>query len=167
MILKLHIAKPLERLNEMLAESTSMQTLLGAESTEDAAENILYGYAEDSESNEFYGVQDEKLLPRVMTALEDSDSQKNGDSWSTAIEMSVLIQTLRLEADRNKSLSERYKSFLDRVEGVMDNLRELAADNTRLNLTSVSTMVAPRRADMKETDGLEIWWCVLLVKAGG
>ena len=173
MVLKLHISKPVEKLSEMLAESEHMQTLLGiAPESEtagtEAAGKILYGYAEDDEFENIIGAKGEKLLPRAVTALEDCQSDKETDgSWKTTVRMSILIQTLRLSADAGKSLSGRYKSFLDRVEGVVDDLRELAADNTRLNLRSFSLDVPPQRADMTETDGTEIWWTVLLVEAGG
>lgn len=168
MRLKLHIAKPLEKLNEMLAESEHMQTLLGVASQEAAAAKIVYGYAEDDQFQNFTGAKGEKLYPRVLTALEDCQSEKETeDSWRTTVRMSILIQTLRLQADAGKDLSGRYKSFLDRVEGVVDDLRELAADNTRLNLRSLSTEIPPQRADIKETDGLEIWMTMLIVEAGG
>ena len=173
MVLKLHISKPLEKLNEMLAESEHMQTLLGIDSESetagtDAAAKIHYGYAEDDQFENITGARGEKLIPRAMSALEDCQSEKETDSsWKTTVRMSILIQTLRLSADAGKSLSGRYKSFLDRVEGVVDDLRELAADNTRLNLRSVSLEVPPQRADIKETDGTEIWWTVLIVEAGG
>jgi hypothetical protein len=172
-MLKLHIAKPLQLLNGMLAESEHVQTLLGIDhesdtANADAAAKISYGYAEDDQYENISGAKATKVLPRVLTALEDCDSDKETDSsWRTTVRMSVLIQTLRLQADSTKDLSGRYKSFLDRIEGVVDDLRELAGDNTRLNLRSFSLGIPPQRADIKETNGTEIWWTVLIVEAGG
>ncbi len=169
MVLKLHIQKPLEKLREMLSESASVRTLFGAADAAAALPKILYGYAEDSPA--FDGVaatQAAKALPRALIALEDFNSNaETSSSWSTEVVMSVLIQCLTLEADKTKSLSGRYSEFLKRIEGVADELRELASDNTRLNLRSIRTDVAPQRADIKETGGVEIWWTVFIVTAGG
>lgn len=169
MVLKLHIHKPLEKLREMLSESTSLQTLFAVEDSETALPKILYGYAEDSPAFDGEtGDQIVKTLPRALIALEDFNSTPEADtSWSTLVEMSILVQCLTLSADKTKSLSGRYESFLKRIEGVADDLREQASDNTRLNLRSVRTDVAPQRADIKETGGVEVWWCVFIVTAGG
>lgn len=169
MVLKLHISKPLERLREMLSESATLRTLFGAANAGAALPKIHYGYAEDSPAfDDAAGAQLSKSLPRALIALEDFNSNvQASSSWGTEVVMSVLIQCETLTADKTKSLSERYKSFLDRIEGVADELRELASDNTRLNLTSIRTDVAPQRADVKETGGVEIWWTVFIVTAGG
>jgi hypothetical protein len=102
-----------------------------------------------------------------LVALEDFVSEKETDSsWSTRVVMSVLVQCHTLTADKTKSLSGRYEAFLKRIEGVADDLRELAADNTRLNIRNIRTDIAPQREDINET-GQEVWWCVFLVEAGG
>lgn len=169
MVLKLHIHKPLEKLREMLSESSTLRTLFGSANAAAALPKILYGYAEDSPA--FDGAaaaQAVKALPRALIALEDFNSNAEADaSWSTEVVMSVLIQCLTLDADKNESLSGRYESFLERIEGVVDDLRELASDNTRLNLRSIRTDIPPQRADIKETGGVEIWWTVFIVTAGG
>lgn len=174
MVLKLHISKPLEKLREMLAESEHMQTLMGIDTEsdtadDDTADKVLYGYAEDSPAfDEGEGDQAVKQLPRCLIATEDFNSSVEAtSSWSTEVVMSVFIQCLTLTADKTKSLSERYKSFLDRVEGVCDDLRELASDNTRLNLRSIRTDIPPHREDIKETGGIEIFSTVFIVVAGG
>lgn len=169
MVLKLHISKPLERLREMLSECATLRTLFGAANSGAALSRIYYGYVEDSPAfDDALGAQLSKTLPRALIALEDFNSNaETTSSWGTEVVMSVLIQCKTLDADKNKSLSERYKAFLDRIEGIADELRELASDNTRLNLRSIRTDVAPQRADIKETGGVEIWWTVFIVTAGG
>jgi hypothetical protein len=169
MVLKLHIWKPLEKFQQMLSESTAMQALMAAEDAETAAEKIAYGYAEDLEFDNAITAQQPKPFPRALVALEDFSSERQTDtSWSTVVVMTVLIQAPTLEEDVNKSLSERYVSFLQRVEGVSDNVRELAASGTRLNVTSIRTVLAPQREDIKESEGTqEIWTTILLVEAGG
>ena len=170
MVLKLHISKPLELLREMLSESATLRTLFGVETEADALPKILYGYAEDSPTFDeaINAGQISKLLPRALIALEDFNSNaESSSSWSTEIVMSVLIQCETLSADKTKSVSERYKIFLNRVEGVADDLREQASDMTRLCLRSIRTDLAPQRADIKETGGVEIWWTVFIVTAGG
>ena len=169
MVLKLHIWKPLEKFREMLSESASMQALMGAEDAESTAELILYGYAEDLEFDTAGTLQQPKPFPRALVALEDFSSERQTDtSWSTAIIMTVLIQAPTLADDVSKSLSERYALFLQRVEGVADNVRELAASGTRLNVTSIRTVLAPQREDIKESEGAqEMWTTILLIEAGG
>jgi hypothetical protein len=169
MVLKLHIHKPLEKLREMLSESATLRTLFGAANATAALPKILYGYAEDSPAfDALAGAQAVKALPRALIALEDFSSNVEASAtWTTEVVMSVLIQCTTLDADKTKSLSGRYEEFLKRIEGVADDLRELASDNTRLNLRSIRTDVAPQRADINESGGVEIWWTVFIVTAGG
>ncbi len=169
MVLKLHIAKPLERLRDLLSESTTLRQLFGVGTAEHALPKILYGYAEESPAfDEVDGAQAVKALPRALIALEDfSSNVEASSSWSTEVVMSVFVQCLTMDADRQKSLSERYKAFLDRIEGVADDLRALSSDNTRLNLQNIRTDVPPHREDIKETGGIEIWSTVFVVTAGG
>lgn len=168
-MLKLHIHKPLEKLRGMLSESTALRTLFDVEDAEEALTKILYGYAEESpafdEATAEHAVKD---LPRALIALEDFDSDKETEStWRTRVVMSVLIQCLTLDADKTKSLSGRYESYLMQIEQVADNLRELASDNTRLNLRAIRTDIPPQRVNIKETGGLEIWETCFIVEAGG
>lgn len=169
MSLHLHIASPVKKLAEMLSESTNAQTLLGVESTEDAAEKILYGYGEDEEFAAAYTAQQPKPLPRMMVSLADFSSTKGTTgSWTTTIPIDVMIESLTLTADAQKSLSERYMAFLERVEGVVDDLRDSAASGTKLNITDMSTIAQPQQADPKKTRNIgEVWWCVFRVTAGG
>lgn len=169
MVLKLHIHRPMERLREMLSESASLRTLFDVGDSAEALPKILYGYAEDSPAfDNVTGDRAPKPLPRALIALEDFSSNVEASAtWATEVVMSVLIQCETLPADKTKSLSARYEAFLQRIEGVADDLRELASDNTRLNLRSIRTDLAPQRADIKETGGVEIWWTVFVVTAGG
>ena len=169
MVLKLHIAAPLVKLAEMLAVSTEAQTLLGVTDSDDAADKIHWGYGEDEEHAESYTEQMTKPLSRILLALADFRSQKGTtSSWETTVEIDVMIETLTLEEDRLKSISERYMSFLERVEGVADSLREQAATGTKLNITEINTLVQPQQADPKKTRSIgEVWWCVFRVTAGG
>lgn len=169
MILKLHIAKPLEHLRTMLSESETMQELMGVDSAAAVLPRVYYGYAEDAPAFEdATGAEAVKALPRCLIALEDTVSNKETtDSWSTRVIMSVLLQVETLSADAALIASGRYEAFLKRIEGVFDDLRELAADNTRLNLLSLRTDEPPQRADVKESGGVEVWWCVFVVEAGG
>lgn len=169
MVLKLHIAQPLKKLAEMLAESPAAQTLLGVSGSNAAAARLHWGYGEDEENSESYTEQMTKPLPRMLLALADFRSEKRTtSSWSTIIEIDVMIETLTLEEDRLKSASERYMAFLERVEAVSDSLREMAATGTRLNITEISTLIQPQQADTKKTRTIgEVFWTTLRVTAGG
>lgn len=169
MVLKLHIAGPVKKLAEMLAESSAAQALLGVSTSGEAATKIHYGYGEDEEHAESYTEHMTKPLPRMLLALADFRSTKGTtSSWSTTIEIDVMIETLTLEEDRLKSTSERYMSFLERVEAVADSLREQAASGTKLNITDINTLVQPQQADPKKTRAIgEVWWTVFRVTAGG
>jgi hypothetical protein len=169
MVLKLHIAGPLKKLAEMLAESSAAHTLLGVSGSNAAAAKIHYGYGEDEEHAESFTDHMTKPLPRMLLALADFRSTKGTtSSWSTIIEIDVMIETLTLEEDRLKSTSERYMAFLERVEAVSDSLREMAATGTRLNITEITTLVQPQQADTKKTRSIgEVWWTVFRVTAGG
>ncbi len=169
MSLHLHIASPVKKLATMLSESAYAQALLGVASTEDAAAKILYGYAEDEEFAAAYTAMQPKPLPRMMVALADFTSTKGTtSSWSTTVPIDVMIESLTLTADLQKSLSERYMAFLERVEGVVDDLRDMAASGTRLNITDMSTIVQPQQGDPKKTRSIgEVWWTVFRVTAGG
>lgn len=169
MALHLHIAAPLEKLATMLSESANAQALLGVASAEDAAAKIHYGYGEDEEFEAAYTAQRPKPLPRMMVALSDFASQKGTTStWSTTVSIDVMIECLTLTADAQKSTSERYMAFLERVEGVVDDLRDQAASGTKLNITDMNATVPPQQADPKKTRNIgEVWWCVLRIEAGG
>lgn len=169
MALHLHIAAPVEKLATMISESSNAQALLGVESAEDAATRVHYGYAEDSGYEDAYTSQQPKPLPRIMCSLSDFRSEKGStSSWTTTVDIEVMIECLTLTADAQKSLSDRYMSFLTRVEGVVDDLRDQAASGTKLNITDMSTLVEPVRADPKLTRTIgEVWICVLQVTAGG
>jgi len=169
MALHLHIAAPLEKLAEMLSSSSNAQALLAVGSAEDAAEKIHYGYGEDEEFEAAYTAQQPKPLPRFMVALSDFNSQKNTtSSWTTTVSIDVMIECLTLTADLQKSASERYFAFLERVEGVVDDLRDQAASGTKLNITDMNATVPPQQADPKKTRNIgEVWWTVLRIEAGG
>lgn len=169
MVLKLHIAGPVKKLAEMLAESSAAQTLVGVATSGEASAKIHYGYGEDEEHAESYTEHMTKPLPRILLALADFRSTKGTtSSWSTTVEIDVMIETLTLEEDRLKSTSERYLSFLERAEGVADDLREQAATGTKLNITEITTLVQPQQADPKKTRAIgEVWWAVFRVSAGG
>ncbi|MFO0979683.1 MAG: hypothetical protein U0996_25010 [Planctomycetaceae bacterium] len=169
MALGLHIFQPLVKFREMLSESTSLRTLFGVANANDALAKIGYGYAEDDEYQFEDVAKQPKSVPRALVALEDFNSSKGTtSSWGTTVELTLLIEAKTLDADQAKSLSERYASFLSRIEGVCDDVRNLAASGTRLNITNIRTVIAPQRADMKDTDNNEErWWTVLLVEAGG
>jgi hypothetical protein len=167
--LKLHIAKPVEKLAEMLSQSSHAQALLGVASAGAAAEKIHFGYGEDEEFELAYDDQRPKPLPRFMVALSDFNSQKNTtSSWTTTVSIDVMIECLTLTADALKSASERYMAFLERVEGVVDDLRDQAASGTKLNITDMNATVPPQQADPKKTRNIgEVWWTVLRIEAGG
>ncbi len=64
-------------------------------------------------------------------------------------------------------MSARYLSFLGRIEGVLDDLRNAAATGTRLNITDIRFAVAPQMVNPDETNNAEIWWTVFSVSTGG
>ncbi len=169
MVLHLHIAAPLVKLAEMLSQSAAVQTLLVVGSAGAAAEKIHYGYGEDEEFETAYTDQQPKLLPRILCALSDFLSTKTTtSSWSTTVQIDVMIECLTLSADVQKSMSERYMAFLTLVQGVVDDLRDMAALGTKLNITDMNTVVPPQQADPKKTRAIgEVWWCVIRVEAGG
>ena len=169
MALHLHIAAPLQKLAEMLSGSASVQALLGVATAEDAADKIYYGYGEDEEFVTAYTDQQPKPLPRILCALSDFISTKSTtSSWSTTIQIDVMIECLTLTGDAQKSTSERYMAFLTLVQGVVDDLRDMAASGTKLNILDMNTVVPPQQADVKKTRAIgEVWWCVLRVEAGG
>jgi hypothetical protein len=169
MVLKLHIAEPLEKLAEMLSTSAAVQTLLGVATPEAAVPKILYGYGEDEEYEEAHSAQRPKPLPRILCALSDFISEKTTtSSWGTTVQIDVMIECLTLSADAQKSTSERYMAFLKLVQGVADDLREQAAAGTKLNIIDMNTVVPPQQADPKKTRSIgEVWWCVLRIEAGG
>lgn len=169
MALHLHIAKPLEILAGMLSESTAAQTLLGVADSEEAAEKIFYAYAEDEEYESAYEQQQPKAFPRLLVGLSDFNSEKSTtSSWDTTVSIDLLFDCVTLEADKLLSLSDRYYSFCERVEAVADSLRDMAATGTRLNITKISTVDAPQRANPKLTRAIgELWLCTLGIEVVG
>lgn len=177
MPLGLHIATPLEHLRTMLSESPTFQQLVEAADAAEAAEKIYYGYAEGSAYERETGPQAPKPYPRAIVATEDLEtSRTTTSSWQTNLQMSILLEVRTLAADKELSASGRYMAFLQRVEGVVDDLRAAAADLTRLNLQRISTPVPPMMIDPTETHSggdfmpntvNELWLVHLLVEAGG
>jgi len=169
MVLKLHIAAPVKKLAEMLAQSAAAQTLLGVSSSVEAATKLFYGFAEDEAHEESYSEHMTKPLPRMLLALADFRSEKGtSSSWSTTVEIDVMIEALTLDADKLKSTSDRYLAFLERVEGVADDLREQASSGTKLNILNIGILISPQQADTKKTRAIgEVFWAVFSVKAMG
>ncbi len=169
MALGLHIKAPVEKLAEMLSESTTMQTMFNVPDAATLLPLIGFGYAEDAEwSNAINPAQQPKTRPRCLIAVEGVNATKSSNtSFSTTIESSVFIEVEPLAADLTLSMSARYLSFLGRIEGVLDDLRNAAATVTRLNITDIRFAVAPQMANPSETDGSEIWWTVFSVTTGG
>ncbi len=177
MPLQQHIAKPLEHLRMMLSESVTFQQLMGAANSDEALEKIFYGYAEGQNYSHETGAKAPKKYPRAIVATEDVDSGRSGtSSWNTSFQMSLLLEVTTLEADADESASGRYFAFLNRVEGVVDDLREAASDLMKLNLTRISTVVPPMLIDPTESENAadfvelginELWLVHLLIEAGG
>ncbi len=154
-ILTLHIQKPVEHAKTLLSESTALRTLFGAADATEASELIHYGYAEDKSGDTTE--QAEKPLPRAIVALKDFSSEKSG-TWSTLIAITCRIEAETPAEDESKSLGDRYFAWLGRLEGVIDDVRQLASDGTRLQIRRVELSIFPHLRDPETYEGDKERW---------
>ena len=169
-----HLATPLTALKTLLSESVHFRTLMGVAVVSDewtlaqakaAAEaKVSMGYGLDK--NEFLkdSVADtEDQFPRTIIAIEDfSSDRQTVSSWTTEVSISLRIDALGPATEM--TLPARYFNFLERVEGTVDDIRDAAADLTRINLQSVETAVAPQRLETRDQGNMpELWYAVLML----
>lgn len=151
MVLKLHMKEPLVKLRDLLSESDGFQSLTGSANEAAALTRIHYGYAEDGAYSTTQVPQTPQDLPRGIVAFEDLDSGKGTTgSYTATVLLSMLLETTTPSAQESLSLGERYFWWLGQCETIIDDLRDLTADQTRLLIQNYSTSVAPQRRAKKK-----------------
>ncbi len=154
-MLTLHIKQPLIHLKNLLAESAAFQTLVGATDETEALGFVHYGGAEDKDGKTT--AQAAKPLPRAVIALQDFSSAKSG-TWTTDIVLAVRVEAKTDEGDVGKSHSDRYLAWLGKLESIVDQIRELGSDGTRLNIVSFEIAIPPQVIDSdRDGDTGEAW----------
>ncbi len=154
-MLTLHIKQPLVHLKNLLSESAAFQTLVGAANETEALPFIHCGGAEDKDGKTT--AQAAKPMPRAVIALQSFNSTKGG-TWTTDIVLAVRLEAKTDVADAAKSLSDRYLDFLVKLESIIDQIRELGSDGTRLNIVSLDIAIAPQQREPdKQGDDGDVW----------
>lgn len=167
MILKLHLVEPLKHLAAMLSECPSFQTLTGTTTPAEATKFIHFGYAEDEDGGT--PEQAAKPFPRALVGLQAFARSKDTiGSFATEIGHSLYLEAEPLPAVRVLSHSDRYIWWLQICQQIIDELTELAADLTRLNIEDISDGIIPQMKSREENeDRAEHWQAAFVVEAAG
>ena len=144
-LLAQHLKEPVEHLRTILSESAKFQEITGAA---DAAAALVFthaGYAEDKNGDTT--AQAAKGYPRAIVAHEDFSSVGQGATWKTTIKLTVRFQAYSLDADRDKSLSDQYLTWLETVGGIIDNVK--AAGRSKLMINRIDISIPPLIQDQE------------------
>lgn len=156
MPLKKHLSAPLVHFRTIVSECPTFHTLTGAVDAATALPSLHYFGVEDQATSPEAEHQS-KPYPRALIALEDYDSTGQGQVWETDILLSLLIEAETPQAEKAKSLSDRYIWWLQTTEGIIDDIKEIVSPQTRLLISSISNSIAPQRRALDKTGGVERW----------
>ena len=163
MPLKRHLSAPLVHFRAIVSECPTYQTLVGAADAVTALPSVHYFGVEDQATGTA-AAQQVKPFPRSLVALEDYDSESQGGHvWETDIMLSLLLEAETPAAQKDLSLADRYIWWLETVEGVIDDIKEIVSPQTRLLITGISNSIAPQRRDLDRTGSVERWIAAFVV----